>query len=61
MAWAFLQSEEIYLSIDLQYETHNCFFSECIKKVSFGKKGEKKKSNKAAGRGVFVSGLSYRI
>lgn len=38
----FLQSEVIYLSIDLQYETHNCFFSECIKKVSFGKKGEKK-------------------
>lgn len=42
MAWAFLQSEEIYLSIDLQYETHNRFFSECIKKVSFRKKGEKK-------------------
>lgn len=38
----FLQSEEIYLSIDLQYETHNHFFSEGIKKVSFRKKGEKK-------------------
>lgn len=38
----FLQSEEIYLRIDLQYETHNRFFSEGIKKVSFRKKGEKK-------------------